>query len=141
MATGDQQRHPVFETHFNYAEGELDLEQAITQLNAEGDFVALAVRGFSSGPVPSGDVAPYMLDLEGQSRNMIDLLPPLDHSLIGSTQALDTLGNTCGVLSDLLNGIIDASKAAGLTETSVEQIDQEMTPMINDLFDMVLEGA
>lgn len=131
----------MFETHFYYAEGELDLEQAITQLNAEGDFVAFAVRGFSSGPVPSGDVAPYMLDLEGQSRNMIDLLPPLDHSLIGSTQALDTLGNTCGVLSDLLNGIIDASKAAGLTETSVEQIDQEMTPMINDLFDMVLEGA
>ncbi len=29
---------------------------------------------------------------------------------------------------------------AGLSETSVDEIDQEMTPMINDLFDMVLDN-
>jgi hypothetical protein len=33
---------------------------------------------------------------------------------------------------------VNAGMEAGLSEASVDEIDQEMTPMINDLYDTVL---
>ncbi|TFH38075.1 MAG: hypothetical protein E4G99_00595 [Anaerolineales bacterium] len=131
----------MFETHFKYSEGEIDLTRAKSELTTEGDFVGFAVRGFSSGPVPSLAVAPYILELEQQTNTLAYLLPPKNDSLIGSAQTLDTLGGICGSLNNLMTEIVHTSMAAGLSEASVDEIDQEMTPMINDLYDTVMGGS
>jgi formylglycine-generating enzyme required for sulfatase activity len=128
----------MFETHFKYGEGEIDLNRARSELTTESDFIGFAVRGFASGPVPSEAVAPYMLGLEQQASALISLLDPIDEDAIGSFGVLDTLSSTCGSLNDLMTDIVNAGMEAGLSEASVDEIDQEMTPMINDLYDTVL---
>ena len=47
---------------------------------------------------------------------------------------------TRGSLNILITETVLTGVDAGLCETSVDEIDQEMTPMINDLFDMVLDN-
>ena len=131
----------MFETHFKAGEGEIDLNRARSELTTESDFIGFAVRGFASGPVPSEAVAPFMLQLETQTGTLIELLDPIDDGKIGSTEVLDTLLVTCGTFNNLLSNIVNASMDSGLSEASVDEIDQEMTPMINDLYDTVLGGG
>ena len=128
----------IFETHFNYNAGEIDIDRAKFELSAESDFVALAVSSLAKSPVPNDSVAPYILELEDQTQVIVGFLPPLSDSLIGSTQALDTLGSVCGRLNDLLTDIVNEGQTAGLSETSIDKIDQETVPLINDLYDLVL---
>lgn len=128
----------MFETHFKAGEGEIDLNRARSELTIESDFIGFAVRGFASGPVPSEAVAPFMLQLEQETATLIGLLDPIDDGKIGSAEVLDTLLVTCGTFNNLLSNIVNASMDSGLSEASVDEIDQEMTPMINDLYDTVL---
>ncbi len=127
----------MFETHFKYGEGQIDLDRALFELDAESDFIGFAVRGFASGPVPSEAVAPFMLQLETQTGTLIELLDPIDDGKIGSAEVLDTLLGACGTFNNLLSNIVNASMDSGLSEASVDEIDQEMTPMINDLYNTV----
>ncbi len=128
----------IFETHTKYAQGAIDIERAEFELSVEGDFAGFAQRGFVSGPVPSEPVATYIFQLEQQLGRMVEFLIPIEEEQIGSAEAIDSLGATCGALSDLQMAILNASVEAGLTWEDVDQIDADISPMIGDLYDSVM---
>ncbi len=130
----------MFETHFRYSNGEIDLERALFELNSEGDLISFATRGFVSGPVPNEDVAPLLFELEQQMAALIAFLDPIEESMIGSAEVLDSLNDTCGTLNDLQQTIINASVEAGLTWEEVDEIDFSLNPMISDFYDQIRGG-
>ncbi len=127
----------MFETHFKYSEGEIDQQQARAELEIEGDFLEFPAHGLSSGDVPSEAVAPYLLRLEREMQTLIGLVDPIDRDAIGSVEVLDTLSATCQTLNGLQGEVVSASMEAGLSEASVDELDQGVTPMINDMYEMV----
>jgi hypothetical protein len=118
--------------------GAIDIERAEFELSVEGDFAGFAQRGFVSGPVPSEPVATYIFQLEQQLGRMVEFLIPIEEEQIGSAEAIDSLGATCGALSDLQMAILNASVEAGLTWEDVDEIDADISPMIGDLYDSVM---
>lgn len=129
----------MYETHFEYWQGKIDLEHALHELNAESDVLAFAWRGFTSGPVPSDTTGPLMFRLEEQIRVLIGLLDPIDEDAIGAPEVLATLSQACGALEGLQSEVVSTSMAAGLTEADVDEIFEAMTLTVKDLYEELLE--
>ncbi len=130
----------MFEIHFDYGEEEIDLAQARTRLSAASDFIAFSLQDLYTGPVPTEAVAPYVLQLEQQAEDLIATLDPLEDEAIGSYEVLDSLLGTCGSIDRLLAEIVNVSMEAGLSEDSVDEIDEAISPMIKEIYDIVLGG-
>jgi hypothetical protein len=130
----------MFETHFEYSQGEIGLGRALHELNAESDVLAFAWHGFTSGPVPSDATGPFMFRLEQQIMVLIELLDPIDEDAIGTPEVQETLFDVCAALKGLQSEIVSASLEAGLTEADVNEIHEEIAPLIEDLYKQVLGG-
>lgn len=128
----------MYETHFEFSREEIGLERALQELDAEGDVLALVWRGFTSGPVPSDATGPYMFRLEGQIMMLIGLLDPIDQNAIGTPEVQETLFDVCAALEGLQAEIVSASIEAGLAETDVEEIGEEVAPLLEDLYEQFL---
>jgi hypothetical protein len=128
----------MFETHSDFGEGEIDLDTARSELEMESNFVSFIWQGMARGPVPTDAVGPYLLDLEEEGRALIG--HPIGADSIGSSEILGTLSETCGSVDRLMQEIVTAGLEAGLTEASLDEIDQGLSEIITDWYDLTIWG-
>lgn len=127
----------MFETHFDFQQGNIDIEEAKSDLSLEADFISWT-RWDSPAAYQNETAAEFMWRLEMEMGGLIELIDTTDDDMIGSAEVLDTLLlTTCSSLFDLLTDIIDTAMEAGLTQESINEIDITYTEMFNDFYEMI----
>ncbi|NIS82369.1 MAG: hypothetical protein GTO14_19665 [Anaerolineales bacterium] len=129
----------MFETHTNFQQGEINLEEAKEDLSLESDFISFT-RWDILEAYQNELVAEFMWRLEGEIGVLVELVDKTDDGMIDSPEVFDTLFPTCGSLLDLQSEIVFTAMDAGLTEESIDEIDLSDSEMYSDFYDMIFGG-
>jgi formylglycine-generating enzyme required for sulfatase activity/Tol biopolymer transport system component len=126
----------MFETHTNFQQGEIDLEEAKSDLAHESDYIA-----FTHWDIPEAyqnDIAAELMwRLEEEMRMLIELIDTTEDDMIGSPEVLDILTPMCGTFMDLEADIAFAAMDAGLTEESISEIDPSSSELYDDFNNLI----
>jgi hypothetical protein len=129
----------AYDTHASLAQGVIDLDRALAELEAEGSFVEVVLQGVASTSPPNDVVARHILEIETKATALADWIEPEDDD-IGTDAALDTIEAICNSLMARMDGIIADARASGLSDASLEALgnDPELNEMIQDLYDLTI---
>jgi hypothetical protein len=129
----------VYQTHADFSQGEIGTDRAQDELEAESDSVEYVLNSITATSPESDDIAAYLLQTEAQATALTAWLGSQDNGL-GTPQALDGIGHTCESLQNIMNSIFTQAQAAGLSRESLNELDEEMRPMIDDLYNQTWYG-
>jgi hypothetical protein len=129
----------MFETHTKFQQGEIDIEEARSELSIEADLISF-VRLDSLEAYQDDTVAEFMWGLETEMYDLIELIDGTDDEVIGSSEVLDDLLMKCGSLLDLQTAIVLAAMEAGLTLDEIDELDLSDSEMFLDLYGRIMEG-
>jgi len=122
----------MYQTHADFGQGEIDLLRAHTELEAEADFAESVRRDADSMAAPSEAVAPHLVRLEELTAELIALLGSGEPS-IGTPEVLTALDSSCQSLQAIMDAIVGDAQAAGMSPAALDELDREISPIIEDL--------
>jgi len=128
----------IFETHANCGQGEIDLAEAMAELEIEADSLTL-INGWIVAEIPSEATGAYLWRLETDLRTLIELWSQMNSGDPGAAEITDPLSGTCASLNNTLGEIANTALAAGLTEASLSELEGEIADMLAELRDSILE--
>ncbi len=112
----------MYQTHADFGQGEIDLQRAHAELEAEADFVELVRRDADSMAAASEAVAPHLVRLEELTAELIALLGSDDPS-IGAPEVLSALDSSCGFLQASMDAIVGDAQAAGMSPEALDELE------------------
>jgi len=129
----------TYNTHADFGQGMIGLERARAELEVEAEFVEYVLRGIAS-VVPQGEaVASHVLRIEAKASALTEWLEPEDDD-IGTPEALAAVEAACSSLQGRMDAIVADAKSAGMNTASFGELDSEISPMIEDLYNRTWWG-
>ena len=129
----------MYQTHADFGQGEIDLQRAHAELQAEADFVELVRQDTDSMAAPSEAVEAHLVRLEEITAELIALLGSDDPS-IGTPEVLTALDSSCQSLQAIMDAIVGDAQAAGMSPAALDELDRELSPIIEDLYNRTWWG-
>jgi len=124
----------VSETQYAYSHGEISLERALTEQEAESGFIRSAQQTTSAAEPPSEVVASYTERLEEPTSVLLNVLESGEEALVDNDLNLWIgIVDTCSSLLSITEGIAADAQAAGIDLESLTQLGLEIYPVIEDV--------
>ena len=129
----------IYQTHYDFDQGVIDVDRAQVELAAEYDAVEYAL-GIIGSAAPEGDIAgSLLLQIEDEAALLTYWVEPQADRL-GTPQALENIGLSCQSLQDIMTNVFNQAQAAGLSRESLNELDEEMQSRIEDLYNQTWYG-
>jgi hypothetical protein len=129
----------VYQTHYDFGQGVIDADRAQVELEAESEAVEYAL-GILESSAPEGDIAGgLLLQIKAEASVLTYWLEPQGDRL-GTPQALENIGLSCESLQSIMNNVFTQAQAASLSRESLDELDEEMRPMIDELYNHTWYG-
>jgi hypothetical protein len=122
----------TYNTHADYGQGVIGMERAQVELEAESNFVEYVMRGITSTVPGSEQVASHLLEIETQANALVEWLMPASLELSGGLEAIE---RSCLALQNRMDQIYNQVQEAGISGDTLDELDDETTPIIEDLYD------
>jgi hypothetical protein len=127
----------TYNTHADYGQGIIGLDRARTELEAESNFVEYVLRGITSIVPESEQVAAHIIGIETQVYALVEWLGSED---LGAGGAEEAINRSCISLQSQMDKIYNQAQSAGINSATLDELDSELSPMINDLYDQTWFG-
>lgn len=129
----------VYQTHSDFEQGVIDADRAQVELEAESASVEYA-QGILASSAPEGDIAgSLLLQIETEASLLTYWLEPQADRL-GTPQALENIGLSCESLQNIMTNVFSQAQAAGLSQDSLDEFEEEIGTMIEDLYNQTWYG-
>lgn len=129
----------AYQTQSDYAQGAIALERASAELEAEANVAEYVWRDITSTQLQDESAASHLFEIETQAMALVELLVP-QADAIGSSEVLAALDEACRALQGQMDAIVADATSAGLTMASFNELEGEVAPMIEELYNQTLWG-
>lgn len=126
----------LFETHWAYSNGEITLERARVELQAEAGIVQAARTDFASLPSSGGATGMYATGFDQPLTVLENVLASGEERLIENEyEVWHAVNQACVDLGDLQETMLADALAAGLSQSTLDRFDDEAGDGVIGIYD------